>query len=155
MADEAELLRALEGGDTSVLPELASLCRTSGRWRELVQMLVYQAELSPLASEVAEFRCEAAAVAAERLGDLDQALSLYGDVLMIEPDHARAIAGLEALCFGGGSAAARAAELLEPVLLAQGAFAKVAAVLEVQRAATTDEAARERLASRIAAIRHA
>jgi tetratricopeptide (TPR) repeat protein len=139
--------------DSASLSALARIYRASERWSELVGVLARQADLTADWRERAELGRAAAQVFLVHLGDAEAALERYREVLVFDPSDGASVAAFESLCDRDDSVALRAAELLEPIFSAAGAFDKAARVLEIQLRHTADAEARARLEARLALVR--
>ncbi len=89
---EAILREILAGNESDAwaLGELSNVCRARGDFDELLELLKRRIEGELDAGQVRELRREAAAVAAEKVGDSAQAVELYEQLFEAEPtdEHA-------------------------------------------------------------------
>jgi tetratricopeptide (TPR) repeat protein len=129
IADYRQLLLEL-GPDAATLAALERLYERAGNLDDVERVLV---EWRALVTEPAErtaldFRL---GEVRRRLGRVPDAITLYGEVLAAEPSHAGARAALEAIA-DGDEHALPAALLLEPILRATGASARLARILRIR-----------------------
>lgn len=88
---------ASDENDVWALSELTTVRERVGDFKEVLSLLVRQADLSADESSIRAMRHAAAAVAREKLGDDDKAIDLYSQIFEDEPSDARASAALRGL----------------------------------------------------------
>ena len=136
--DEMDAYRALE-----------SLYERKERWDDLAQTIEHRIDLGPAGDEeLAALKFRLADVLLNRIGDADQGLSLYCEVLTIMPEHEGALKAIEGL-LANPELGARAAAVLEPIYEGKGDFARLVEALEVTAAALPDPEARVDVITRI------
>ncbi len=141
--------------DPNALRLLARLLGAAERWDELVEVLAREAEAAEgrgLAAEAAELRCREGQLRCTRLDDPRGAVACWRAVLARVPRHPAALAGLGELARGGGSGAAEAALLLEPILEAEGEYGKLVEALLARATAEADPARRAPLLRKVAEV---
>ena len=111
-----ERILKLDPTHRPALRGLGRLYAQRGRWAELVRMCRAEAEVAPSPGAAADLHFRAAEILERRLGDEDEALAGYREVLTLAPDHLGALAALARL-----HAARGAWESLVEVLTAQAA----------------------------------
>jgi tetratricopeptide (TPR) repeat protein len=105
------------------------------QWAELAQILAKEAEIGQTPDEILEFKHRLGGVFEKRLGDLDQAIAAYRDVLNAAPEHEATMAALEAL-FASGVKQMEIGEILEPLYRQANEWEKLSRVYEAQLAHT-------------------
>jgi tetratricopeptide (TPR) repeat protein len=91
-----EMLAADEN-DTWALAELGTVREKAGDYKEVLSLLVRQADLAADGSAIRALRHAAAAVAKEKLGDDEKAIDLYSQIFEDEPSDTLASGALRAL----------------------------------------------------------
>ena len=95
-------LIAQDEADNWALAELTRLRRAAGDAKEVVRLLLRRAELAEDAAQATALRHEAAVVMLDELRDVDNATSLYQEILDADPYDAQAAAVLRRLYEEGG-----------------------------------------------------
>ena len=72
----------------SAVRSLDRLFTQTERWRELAEILAREAEIGQSPDEILEFKYRLGQVYQMRLGDLDQAIAAYREVISAAPEHA-------------------------------------------------------------------
>lgn len=134
-----------------VLQALERLCRVSGAWSELAAVLREQLERTGASDPGrADLLCRLATVVAEREGDPDQAIALFGQALALVPDHPAAVTALMGwMERSDAPQRARAARLLLDHLQRVGPATTYAAALAAACDAETDLRLRRDLLRRL------
>lgn len=94
------ILREMLNSDESDVWALAELCAVREKaadYKEVLSLLVRQADLAADAATIRDKRHAAAAVAQEKLGDDDKAIDLYSQIFEDEPSDTRASSALRGL----------------------------------------------------------
>jgi tetratricopeptide (TPR) repeat protein len=141
--------------DRDALARLDRLCVRTERWVDLADVLAKEIEAAAAeedADSVTVYRYRLAELKETRLLDRDGALTLYEEVLASRPDHAEAVARLEAF-LQRDRTNARAAVALERAYGARGDPERVAAVLEVRAEERPDPLERKALYVQLADLR--
>jgi tetratricopeptide (TPR) repeat protein len=84
-------------GDEAVLAALDELYRRTGRWADLLGVLRRKVELTSDPGEQEALLAEAAEIQDQKLGDPQAAISLYREILELDPASARALSALDGL----------------------------------------------------------
>jgi tetratricopeptide (TPR) repeat protein len=146
--------RAVLEVDAENVAALASLDRlfsTTERWGDLVQVLAREAEIAASQDDVLEAKFRLGQVYQDRLGDLDQAIGAYREVLAASPDHLPTLQALESL-FASGVKELEIGEILAPLYQAVGEWEKLASVLEAELGHLTEPADRIVMLHRLAEL---
>ena len=130
--------------DLQAAKQLDRLYRETGRWAEDAELLPRLAKLSKNTLSVIDYLTRLAEITSERLDDPRGAVQILRQVLEAKPNHSDSVERLEQLLRDERSRLA-AAEVLEGVYRATSEWRKLAAVLEMQLAASADGAQRLRL----------
>ncbi len=88
-------LLELRPEDAGALARMEGLCQKQERWPELADVLARRIALM-VAEEALQLKFRLATVRESKLLDKSGALSLYGEVLGLQPNHAEAVARMEA-----------------------------------------------------------
>ena len=118
------------------------------RWADLAEILAREAEIGESPEEILEFKYRLGQVFEHQLGDLDQAIEAYRDVISAAPEHYETLGALEQL-FEAGTKQPEIGEILEPLYQATGEWEKLIRVREAQLAHATDPDQRLALYHRI------
>lgn len=81
---------ATDPSNDEALDGLTALYRKAQQWQELAALLIRRAETAPDPSKARDLRCEAASILENQLSDVGGARDLYGQVVAVDPGHARA-----------------------------------------------------------------
>ncbi len=142
-ADQAlgayEKMLELEASEPRAHRGLERLYAAKERWADLETLLGNRVPLAS-AAEVQELEFRRAELRASRLDDVEGALQLLEGIVKLAPQHEGARRLLEKL-LAVPAQRQRVAKILEPVYEAGGAWARLVAVLEVQREALQGDAA--------------
>ncbi|HSC87655.1 MAG TPA: hypothetical protein VLC09_10310, partial [Polyangiaceae bacterium] len=127
------------GDDPEVLVALARLYTKAERYHELAEVYDKQAQVLELESDRLAALAHLGQVRAERLDDVAGALDAYRNALAIDTNQADSRQALSVL-LGSTDAATRleAADILAPLLEAEGNHERLLTVLEVQAQSTDD-----------------
>jgi tetratricopeptide (TPR) repeat protein len=96
LGDEGEALRSLREaarktqGDFTILSEMETLARRSGRWLDLAKILGEMARYSGVEEEMADLFAQAGDLYWERLSDFHAARQSYAEALKRKPDISKA-----------------------------------------------------------------
>ncbi len=129
---------------------LERLFTTGARWEELRS--VYEQQLDRQLGVAVELRFKLARTCHLHLDDTPGALSHLRDALIDDSGHRASIVLLEDIMAAEGEQRAAAAEILEPIYLAQMQWPKLTAALEARIAGEQDVDERKRLLTRLAQI---
>ncbi|HEU4383787.1 MAG TPA: tetratricopeptide repeat protein [Anaeromyxobacteraceae bacterium] len=147
---------AVDPEDPNALRLLGRLLGAAERWDELVAVMEREVALADrrpnFALEAAELRFRMGRIKQQRLGDLEGALQAFQGVLAAAPRHPGALGALEELARATGPAAARSAELLEPIYQQEGEHQKLVEALEARAATQPDAVSRAELLRRVVAV---
>lgn len=160
LEDPSQAIERLEAAleisvDDDVTGQLEDLYTREGRFQDLIDL--YQRMLDqPAALGTAALRVKIAKVARKELSDSNRAFDELDEALAHDPTNTDAIAELEAVLATEepehNEDRARAAEMLEPVYLKQGAWKKVQRTLEARLEVSTDPTERVELLKRLAML---
>jgi tetratricopeptide (TPR) repeat protein len=130
--------------DENALETLARLYEQQGRHRDRLDILERRLGLPGAPAARVELLRQIAALLEGPLGDPAHALDRWREVLPMAPGDPQALAALERFLQPGvdGGLRLQAAQALEPVYERDGAFAKLAAVVQVYIESQTDARAR-------------
>ncbi len=84
-------------GDLEVLLALEALYRRTERWRDLNAVLRRRGELATDPAQTEELLAQMATITDEKLGEPDNAISIYREILELDPTSVRALAALDGL----------------------------------------------------------
>ncbi len=132
----------VEPENQTAIRSLDRLFTQTERWGDLANVLAREAEIGDTPDEILEFKYRLGQVHETRLGDLDQAISAYRDVLNAAPEHTPTLDALEAL-FAAGTKQMEIGEILEPLYRSVGEWEKLGQVYEAQLAHTPTEPSEE------------
>ena len=141
----------LDPDDVTALGRLDVLYGRAGNWRELLGVLVHQAELTEDANDAIALEFRIAELYEKKLDEVERSIDLYREVLVRDAAHQPTLAALEGLK-SGEVAPLAAAAVLESVYEAAGEWAKLVSVLDVQARLADDPMAKVDLLHRIAAL---
>ncbi|HEY6882058.1 MAG TPA: hypothetical protein VI299_28710, partial [Polyangiales bacterium] len=146
-----EAVLALEPGHTTSRRALERLYARAGRYRDLVQLFEVERQGSE-GKEAIELAYQIGELYEHKLSEPERAVDQYAAVLDEQPTHLRAQEALSRL-IGERSQRQRVAGLLAPIYAAQGAYAELAKVLEVQLEQLSEVGARSDVLMRLGEIR--
>ena len=125
------------------------------RWDELAVAIEHRIDLGPEShEELAALKFRLAGVLHRHLGDAARAVSLYREVLTLQPEHDGALAALASL-MSDPSLGGEASSILVDVFDSRGDYAQLAAALDVSVQFAQDPAERVQLMVRAADVRRA
>lgn len=127
--------------DARALDALDRLHLAAGRWPDLHEVLIKKAELATQQADQIAIKLRVGALQEKELLDLDQAIATFKDVLDLAPDTEEALSALERIARDESHRFA-AAEVLEPLLRAAGAWERLSALKELKLEAMSDPAER-------------
>lgn len=138
--------------DKPVLGRVNRLYESTEMWPELLENLRFCVNLAESDEERAALWMRIAAVLGERLGEYDEALSYYRQVLELAPSDAAALDAVRRI--GGEHAEFRelAASILVPALSAGGRYTELVDALEMRLSAETDPDDRAETLREIASV---
>ncbi|WP_197041054.1 tetratricopeptide repeat protein [Chondromyces apiculatus] len=123
----------VEPENKTAVSALDRLFTTTERWRDLVEILVREAELGDSPEEILEYKYRLGVVHQTRLNDLGEAIAAYREVLLAAPEHTPTLEALEGL-FASGIKQMEIGEILEPLYQSAGEWEKLASVYEAELA---------------------
>jgi tetratricopeptide (TPR) repeat protein len=141
----------IEAENVTAIGSLDRLFSQAGRWQELADVLVREAEISQAPEEVLEFKFRLGQVRQHQLTDVPGAIASYREVIQSTPDHPGALEALEGL-FAAGTSQLEIGEILEPLYEGSGDWEKLAGVLEAQLGLLTEPADRLAMYYRLAEL---
>jgi tetratricopeptide (TPR) repeat protein len=144
-------LLELKPDDTAALARMESLCQKQERWPELADVLAKRIKLMPPEQSL-ELKYRLAAVREVKLLDKTGALALYGEVLSLQPNHAGAVARMEAWVTREPQNLL-AVETLLRALRTSGDITKLAQYIEIRVGASTDAFEKKALLGELATLR--
>ncbi|MCC6526258.1 MAG: tetratricopeptide repeat protein [Polyangiaceae bacterium] len=131
------------GPEPTTLSALADLYEVADRWDDLAEVLDVWLTLSEGEAERIALFTRLGDVRRAHLADPQGALTAYREVLVLDPSHAGARAGLEAMLESPEPDIKReAAETIRPLYEADGDAARLLKVLDIEVEATLDPLAR-------------
>lgn len=140
---------AVESQNQSALKALDRLYSQTEQWAELVDILGKEAELGETPEEILELRFRLGQVHQLRLGQLDQAIEAYRDVIAAAPEHQESLQALEVL-FAAEVKQLEISSILEPLYQTNGDWEKLIQVHEAQLRHTVEAEERLQMYYRIA-----
>ncbi|MGZ6093888.1 MAG: tetratricopeptide repeat protein, partial [Polyangiales bacterium] len=141
----------VENDNQQAIKSLDRLFTQTERWNDLAQVLVREAEVGQTPDEILEFKYRLGEVYERYLGDLDQAIAAYKEVLAVEPEHQKAMSRLEAI-FASGKKQLEIGEILEPLYRQFDQYDKLVNVYEAQLGTLKDPAERLSMYYRLAEL---
>jgi tetratricopeptide (TPR) repeat protein len=144
-------LLELRPDDAAALARMESLCQKQERWPELADVLARRIALLP-PEQGLELKFRLATVREAKLLDKPGALALYGEVLALQPNHAGAVARMEAWVTREPQNLL-AVETLLRALRASSDIAKLAQFIEVRVGVSTDSFEKKALLGELATLR--
>lgn len=144
-------LLELKPDDAQALGRMESLCQKQERWPELADVLAKRIALMP-PEQGLELKFRLATVREGKLLDKPGALALYGEVLTLQPNHAGAVARMEAWVTREPQNLV-AVETLLKALRASGDITKLAQYIEVRVGASSDAFEKKALLGELATLR--
>lgn len=133
------------------IESLDRLYAATERWSDLARILAKEAENAASPEETLDFQFRLGQVHEHHLGQVDQAIQQYKEILAAAPEHAPALSALENL-FENGVQPLAIGEVLEPLYRMSENWERLVGVQEVQLANTADAEARLAMIHRIAEI---
>ncbi len=135
----ARYRRVLEADpeNQSAVRALDRLFSQAERWSDLAEILSREAEIGQSPDEILEFKFRLGQVYQLRLGNLDQAIEAYREVINAAPEHGETLMALEGL-FESGTKQLEIASILEPLYQSMAEWEKLLRVREAQLMHTAD-----------------
>jgi tetratricopeptide (TPR) repeat protein len=149
--DAYQRVLEIDPDNLPALGHLDGLFESTGRWRDLLQVLERQSELLGHEDASLELRFRIAELWRRHLEEPTQAIEIYRDVLSEAPDHQKTLDALTSMTKDAVEPLA-AAEVLEQVYLSSGEYGKLAGVREVQIRFTEDQVERVDMLHQLAEI---
>lgn len=118
-------------GHIQSIESLDRLYEATERWSELAEILKKEVEVAGSPDEVLALQFRLGQVYQGYLGDVDQAIEQYREILAAEPEHTQAMSALEML-FAEEVQPIAIGEILEPLFRMQEAWDRLIGVQEVQ-----------------------
>lgn len=129
----------VDAENQNAIRSLDRLFTQTERWADLAAALAREAEIGQSPDEILEFKYRLGQVYQVKLGDLDNAIVAYRDVLNAAPEHTQTLEALEAL-FASGTKQVEIGEILEPLYRSMSEWEKLGNVYEAQLAHISAEA---------------
>ncbi|MGB5416177.1 MAG: tetratricopeptide repeat protein, partial [Polyangiales bacterium] len=149
--DAYQRVLEIDPDDLSALANLDGLFESTGQWRELLQVLERQSELTVDGEARTELRFRIGELWRTQLEDPIQAIEIYRDILAETPVHQPTLDALTKMMNDAVEPLA-AAEALEQVYLQVGEYRKLAEVREAQVRFTEDPSERVEMLHQLAEI---
>lgn len=143
----------LKPDDSAALERMEKLCEKLSRWPELADVLARRVALAA-EDATGDLKYRLAQVRDSRLSDRFGALELYSEILAAQPQHAGALAAVEAIVEREPQNQV-AVDVLLKALRATGQSAKLAQLIEARVAVSGDSEERKALLDELAGIRKA
>ncbi len=145
--------QVLGADDTNAqaIESLDRLYEATGKWSELAGILGKEAQLASSPEQMLDFQFRLGQTYETHLGQVDRAIEQYKEILAAAPEHAPALAALEAL-FAGGTQPLVIAEILEPLYRMSETWDRLVGVHEVQLEHVTDATERVAMMHKIAEL---
>ncbi|MFW6067333.1 MAG: tetratricopeptide repeat protein [Myxococcota bacterium] len=138
-------------GHVQAIEALDRLYEQTERWGELAEVLRKEIAVAPSPEEILNLQFRLGQVYQNYLGDVDQAIEQYREILAAAPEHVQAMGALE-LLFAEGVRPLVVGEILEPLYRMQEAWDKLLNIHEVQLNYQGDPIERVNMMHRIAEI---
>ncbi|MGD8860164.1 MAG: tetratricopeptide repeat protein, partial [Myxococcales bacterium] len=116
-------------GHVETLEALDRLYEATERWQELADVLDKEAEVAASPDDVLNLQYRLGVLYQTRLGNVEQAVDQYREILAAAPEHENAMAALEGL-FSYGYEQRGIAEVLEPLYRMQDSWDKLVGLQE-------------------------
>ena len=142
---------AAEETHPEAIESLDRLYAATERWAELAVILEKEAQNAGSPEETLDFQFRLGQVHEHHLGQVDQAIQQYKEILAAAPEHAPALSALENL-FASGVQPLAIGEVLEPLYRMSENWERLVSVQEVQLASMDDAEQRLDMIHRIAEI---
>ena len=123
------------------LEALDRLYEASERWEDLARVLEREAEVGRSPDDVLNLQYRLGVLHQTRLGNVEEAVEQYREILAAAPDHEQALGALEGL-FAYGYEQRAIGEVLEPLYRMQDAWDKLTGVQEALLGSEEDSAER-------------
>ncbi|MGB5268369.1 MAG: tetratricopeptide repeat protein [Polyangiales bacterium] len=149
--DAYQRVLEIDPDDLSALANLDALFESTGQWRELLQVLERQSELTVDGEARTELRFRIGELWRTQLEDPIQAIEIYRDILAETPVHQPTLDALTKMMNDAVEPLA-AAEALEQVYLQVGEYRKLAEVREAQVRFNEDPSERVEMLHQLAEI---
>ncbi|SEU06983.1 tetratricopeptide repeat protein [Stigmatella erecta] len=144
-------LLEIKPDDAGALARMEGLCQKQERWPELADVLAKRIALLP-AEEALELKFRLGSVREAKLLDKSGALALYGEVLSLQPNHAGAVARMEAWV-AREPQNLLAVETLLRAFRASGDILRLAQLIETRVGVSTDAFEKKALLGELATLR--
>jgi golgin subfamily B member 1 len=138
-------------GHVQAIEALDRLYEQTERWPELAEILRKEVAVAASPEDILHLQFRLGQVCQEHLGDVDQAIEQYREILGAAPEHMQASGALE-LLFAEGIRPLVVGEILEPLYRMQEAWDKLLNLHEVQLNYQADPIERIAMMHRIAEI---
>ena len=147
------LRRVLENDpdQRAAVVSLDRLYETQQRWSDLAGILQHAVRLATDERHIVELTFRLGQTFERNLGDLDQAIACYRQILAADATHQATVAALEFL-FAEGQRQLEIAEILEPLYRAAEQWERLVRIHEVHLQQTTEPATRLGLIERLAEL---
>ncbi len=142
---------AADDTNAQAIESLDRLYESTGKWNELANILGKEAQLASSPEQMLDFQFRLGQTYETHLGQVDRAIEQYKEILAAAPEHAPALAALEAL-FANGTQPLVIAEILEPLYRMSEAWDRLVGVHEVQLENITDPQERVSMMHKIAEL---
>ncbi|MBX3245693.1 MAG: tetratricopeptide repeat protein [Myxococcales bacterium] len=145
------LVVELDSMHVEAIEALDRLYEATERWAELADILDKEIQVAASPDDILTLQFRLGRLHQERLGQVEQAIERYADILGAAPEHQPAIQALEGL-FSQGVEPLRIGEVLEPLYRMRESWDRLIGVHEVQLHYQGDQTERVSMMHRIAEI---
>ena len=149
--DRYRIVVEADEGHVQAIEALDRLFEATERWAELADVLRKEIAVATSPDDILSFQFRLGRVYQEQLGQVEEAIEQYREILAAAPEHTPAMSSLE-LLFAEGIRPLVVGEILEPLYRMQAAFDKLLNVHEVQLNYQGDAVERVSMMHRIAEI---
>lgn len=122
---------AVEDTHVGAIESLDRLFEATERWAELADILRKEMAIAPSPDDILNLQFRLGHLYQEQLGQVDQAIEQYREILNAAPEHAQSMHALEML-FADGVQPLVIGEILEPLYRMQEAYDRLLNVQEIQ-----------------------
>ncbi len=143
---------SLKPSDPVVLERVNRLYAAEEMWPELLENLRFCVTVAEEDAEKANLRCRIAGVLSEQLGEYDEALETYREVLEVAPADERALKAVSEIGQAHPESRELAATILVPALTALDRHEELVAALEMRLTSQGDPLQRSQTLERMAAV---